>query len=405
MKAVKKSKKLDNVCYDIRGPVVDEADRMERDGIDIIMLNTGNTAPFNLNAPDEIIQDIKYNMKTAEGYCNSQGIFSARKAVVQHYQTKGLMDLKVDDVFLGNGVSELILFCMQALLDDGDEILVPAPDYPLWSAAVNLSGGKAVYYTCDEEDDWNPDLSDIASKITPNTRGIVVINPNNPTGALYPREILEGIVDLAVENNLIIFADEIYDRILYDEAVHIPMATLTEEVLVVTLNGLSKSHRIPGYRVGWMILTGNKEGAKDYIDGIKMLSNMRMCSNVPGQHAIQTSLGGYQSMNDLLKPGGRLYEQREIVCKRINAIPGLSCVKPKAGFYVFPKIDMEMFNITSDVQFALDFLKEEHVLMVQGTGFNWPNQDHFRIVFLPHPEDLIETMDRLERFMAGYQQK
>lgn len=405
MKAVKKSKKLDNVCYDIRGPVVDEADRMERDGIDIIMLNTGNTAPFNLMAPDEIVQDIKYNMIAAEGYCNSQGIFSARKAVVQHYQTKGLLDLKVDDVFLGNGVSELILFCMQALLDDEDEILVPCPDYPLWSAAVNLSGGKAVYYTCDEEDDWNPNLEDMRSKITPNTKGIVVINPNNPTGALYPKEILEGIVELAVENDLIIFADEIYDRIIYDDAVHTPMATLTEEVLVVTLNGLSKSHRIPGYRVGWMILTGNKEGAQDYIEGIKMLSNMRMCSNVPGQHAIQTSLGGYQSMNELLKPGGRLYEQRQIVCERVNAIPGLSCVVPKAGFYVFPKIDIERFNITSDVQFALDFLKEEHVLMVQGTGFNWQKPDHFRIVFLPHPEDLIETMDRLERFMSTYRQK
>ncbi|AFA49700.1 pyridoxal phosphate-dependent aminotransferase [Acetobacterium woodii] len=405
MKAVKKSKKLDNVCYDIRGPVVDEADRMEREGIDIIMLNTGNTAPFNLNAPDEIIQDIKFNMKSAEGYCNSQGIFSARKAVVQHYQNKGLMELKVDDVFLGNGVSELIQFCMQALLDNGDEILVPAPDYPLWSAAVNLSGGTAVYYVCDEEDEWNPNLEDIRSKITPKTKGIVVINPNNPTGALYPKAILEGIVEIAVENDLIIFADEIYDRILYDDYVHVPMSTLTEDVLVVTLNGLSKSHRIPGYRVGWMILTGNKKGAQDYIDGIKMLSNMRMCSNVPGQHAIQTSLGGYQSINDLLKPGGRLYEQREIVCKRINNIPGLSCVKPKAGFYVFPKIDVERFNITSDVQFALDFLKEEHVLMVQGTGFNWPDQDHFRIVFLPHPEDLTETMDRLERFMSTYRQK
>ncbi len=405
MKAVKKSKKLDNVCYDIRGPVVDEADRMEREGIDIIMLNTGNTAPFNLNAPDEIIQDIKFNMKSAEGYCNSQGIFSARKAVVQHYQNKGLMELKVDDVFLGNGVSELIQFCMQALLDNGDEILVPAPDYPLWSAAVNLSGGTAVYYVCDEEDEWNPNLEDIRSKITPKTKGIVVINPNNPTGALYPKAILEGIVEIAVENDLIIFADEIYDRILYDDYVHVPMSTLTEDVLVVTLNGLSKSHRIPGYRVGWMILTGNKKGAQDYIDGIKMLSNMRMCSNVPGQHAIQTSLGGYQSINDLLKPGGRLSEQREIVCKRINNIPGLSCVKPKAGFYVFPKIDIERFNITSDVQFALDFLREEHVLMVQGTGFNWPNQDHFRIVFLPHPEDLTETMDRLERFMSTYRQK
>jgi len=405
MKAVKKSKKLDNVCYDIRGPVVEEAGRMERKGIDIIMLNTGNTAPFNLNAPDEIIFDIKYNIKSAEGYCNSQGIFSARKAVVQHYQTKGIMDLNVDDVFLGNGVSELIIFCMQALLNNGDEILVPSPDYPLWSAAVNLSGGTAVYYTCDEESNWYPDLEDMKSKINSNTRGIVVINPNNPTGALYPKEILEGIVKLAVENNLIIYSDEIYDRILYDDAVHIPMATLTDEVLVVTLNGLSKSHRIPGFRVGWMILTGNKKAAKDYIEGIKMLSNMRMCSNVPGQHAIQTSLGGYQSMNDLLKPGGRLHEQRQIVYDRVNAIPGLSCTKPEAAFYVFPKIDIKRFNITSDVQFALDFLKKEHVLMVQGSGFNWEQPDHFRIVFLPNPVDLTETMDRLERFMSTYQQK
>ncbi|HEY5556569.1 pyridoxal phosphate-dependent aminotransferase [Acetobacterium sp.] len=404
-KTVKKSRKLDNVCYDIRGPVVDEANRMEKQGIDIIMLNTGNTAPFNLNAPDEIIQDIKYNIKSSEGYCNSQGIFSARKAVVQHYQTKGLMDLKVEDVFLGNGVSELIIFCMQALLNNGDEILVPTPDYPLWSAAVNLSGGTAVYYVCDEKSNWYPDLEDMKSKINSNTKGIVVINPNNPTGALYPREILEGIVKLAVENNLIIYADEIYDRILYDEAVHTPMATLTDEVLVVTLNGLSKSHRIPGFRVGWMILTGNKEAARDYIEGIKILSNMRMCSNVPGQHAIQTSLGGYQSINDLLKPGGRLYEQRKIVVDRVNRIPGLSCTMPEAAFYVFPKIDIKRFNITSDVQFALDFLKEEHVLMVQGSGFNMKQQDHFRIVFLPHPAELTETMDRLERFMSTYYQK
>jgi alanine-synthesizing transaminase len=405
MKAVKKSKKLDNVCYDIRGPVVEEANRMESDGVDIIMLNTGNTAPFKLNAPDEIVYDIKYNMKSAEGYCNSQGIFSARKAVVQHYQTKGIFDLKVEDVFLGNGVSELILFCMQALLDNGDEILVPSPDYPLWSAAVNLSGGTARYYVCDEESNWYPDLEDMESKINDRTKGIVVINPNNPTGALYPKEILEGIIKLAEEYDLIIYADEIYDRILYDGAVHTPMATLSDDVLIVTLNGLSKSHRIPGFRVGWMIITGNKKNAKDYIEGIKMLSNMRMCSNVPGQHAIQTALGGYQSMNDLLVPGGRLYEQREIVYRRINAIPGLSCVKPSAAFYMFPKIDIERFNITSDIQFALDFLREEHVLMVQGSGFNWAQPDHFRIVFLPHPHELIETMDRLERFMAHYYQK
>ncbi|MDK2936370.1 MAG: pyridoxal phosphate-dependent aminotransferase [Eubacteriaceae bacterium] len=405
MKAVKKSKKLDNVCYDIRGPVVDEADRMVREGVDIIMLNTGNPAPFRLNAPDEIIRDVQYNLRDSEGYCHSKGIFPARKAIVQYYQTKGLMDLTVDDVYIGNGVSELIQFCMQALLDDGDEILIPSPDYPLWSAAVNLAGGKAVFYTCDEESDWYPDLKDMESKINSNTKGIVVINPNNPTGALYPPEILEGIVKLAVENDLIIYADEIYDRILYDDLVHIPMATLTDEVLVVTLNGLSKSHRIAGFRVGWMIMTGNKNMAKDYIEGINMLASMRLCANVPAQHAIQTSLGGYQSINDLVKPGGRLYEQREIVHKRVNAIPGLSCVKPQGAFYAFPKLDVERFNITSDVQFALDFLKQEHVLMVQGSGFNWPKPDHFRIVFLPHPEDLIETMDRLERFLENYYQE
>jgi len=405
MKAVKKSKKLDNVCYDIRGPVVDEADRMVREGVDIIMLNTGNPAPFRLNAPDEIIRDVQYNLRDSEGYCHSKGIFPARKAIVQYYQTKGLMNLTVDDVYIGNGVSELIQFCMQALLDDGDEILIPSPDYPLWSAAVNLAGGKAVFYTCDEESDWYPDLKDMESKINSNTKGIVVINPNNPTGALYPPEILEGIVKLAVENDLIIYADEIYDRILYDDLVHIPMATLTDEVLVVTLNGLSKSHRIAGFRVGWMIMTGNKNMAKDYIEGINMLASMRLCANVPAQHAIQTSLGGYQSINDLVKPGGRLYEQREIVHKRVNAIPGLSCVKPQGAFYAFPKLDVERFNITSDVQFALDFLKQEHVLMVQGSGFNWPKPDHFRIVFLPHPEDLIETMDRLERFLENYYQE
>jgi alanine-synthesizing transaminase len=344
-------------------------------------------------------------LRDSEGYCHSKGIFPARKAIVQYYQTKGLMDLTVDDVYIGNGVSELIQFCMQALLDDGDEILIPSPDYPLWSAAVNLAGGKAVFYTCDEESDWYPDLKDMESKINSNTKGIVVINPNNPTGALYPPEILEGIVKLAVENDLIIYADEIYDRILYDDLVHIPMATLTDEVLVVTLNGLSKSHRIAGFRVGWMIMTGNKNMAKDYIEGINMLASMRLCANVPAQHAIQTSLGGYQSINDLVKPGGRLYEQREIVHKRVNAIPGLSCVKPQGAFYAFPKLDVERFNITSDVQFALDFLKQEHVLMVQGSGFNWPKPDHFRIVFLPHPEDLIETMDRLERFLENYYQE
>lgn len=402
MKTIKKSHKLDTVCYDIRGPVVDEANRMTEEGIDIIMLNTGNPPTFQLNAPDEVIRDIRYNLRISEAYCHSKGIFPARKAIVQYYQTRGLMNLSEENVYIGNGSSELISFCCQALLDDGDELLIPMPDYPLWTASASLAGGKPVHYVCDESSNWYPDLEDIKSKITTNTKGIVVINPNNPTGAVYPKEILEGIAKIAVENDLVIFADEIYDQIIYDELQHIPIATLTDETLVVTLNGLSKSHRVPGFRVGWMVLSGRIEEAKDYIEGINILATMRLCANVPAQHAIQTSLGGYQSIDDLVRPGGRLYEQRNIVYQRLNEIPGISCVKPEGALYCFPKIDVKRFNITDDVKFALDFLKRERVLIVQGTGFNWPEPDHFRVVFLPAPLELQETMDRLQRFMGGY---
>lgn len=402
MRTFKKSQKLDNVCYDIRGPVVEQANRMVSEGIDIIMLNTGNPPTFNINAPDEVIRDIRYNLRASEAYCHSKGIFPARKAIVQYYQTKGLMGLTEEDVYIGNGSSELVSFCMQALIDNGDEMLIPAPDYPLWTASTHLAGGKAVHYICDEQSSWYPDLDDIRSKITDKTKGIVVINPNNPTGAVYPREVLEGIVKIAVENELVIFADEIYDQVIYDEIKHIPMGTLTDETLVVTLNGLSKSHRVPGFRVGWMVLSGNKEMAKDYIEGIDILASMRLCANVPAQHAIQTSLGGYQSIDDLVRPGGRLYEQRNIVYKRLNEIPGISCTKPEGALYCFPKIDIKRFNMTDDSQFALDFLKRERVLIVQGTGFNWDAPDHFRVVFLPAPLELEETMDRLQRFMGSY---
>ncbi|MDD4691632.1 pyridoxal phosphate-dependent aminotransferase [Eubacterium aggregans] len=402
MRTFRKSHKLDNVCYDIRGPVVQEASRMQREGVDIIMLNTGNPPTFDVNAPDEVIHDVRSNLRNAEGYCDSKGIFSARKAIVQYYQTRGLMDVTVDDVYIGNGTSELVQFCTQALMDDGDELLIPMPDYPLWTAAATLAGGKPVHYLCDESSDWYPDLEDIRSKINSNTKGIVIINPNNPTGAVYPKEILEEIAKIAVENDLIIFADEIYDQIIYDEVPFYPMAKITDETLVVTLNGLSKSHRVPGFRVGWMVLSGNRECARDYIEGIDILTTMRLCANVPAQHAIQTSLGGYQSIDDLVAPGGRLHQQRDIVYKRLNEIPGISCAKPNGALYAFPKIDVARFNITDDTQFALDLLKREKVLLVQGTGFNWKEPDHFRVVFLPAPMRLSETMDRLERFMANY---
>ncbi len=405
MRIIKKSKKLENVCYDIRGPVLDESKRLEEEGYNIIKLNIGNPAPFGLNAPDEIIVDLIMNLKNAQGYSDSKGIFSARKAIMHYCQEKNIDGVGIDDIYIGNGVSELIMMSMQGLLDNGDEILIPAPDYPLWTAAVNLAGGKAVHYICDEQSDWYPDLEDMAKKITPNTKGIVVINPNNPTGAVYPVEILEGIIDLAREHDLIIFADEIYDKILYDGVTHTSIASLADDVLFITMNGLSKSHRIAGFRAGWMVISGDKSGAKDYIEGLNMLASMRLCSNVPAQYTIQTALGGYQSIKDYVKPGGRLREQRDYAWERLNSIPGISCVKPKGAFYLFPKIDVKRYNIVDDEKFVLDFLLQEKVLLVQGTGFNWPEPDHFRIVFLPNLTDLKEALDRLENFLSDYVQK
>lgn len=405
MRKFYKSHKLDNVCYDIRGPVVERANKMIADGMDIMQLNTGNPPAFGLNAPDEVIRDIRVNLKDAEGYCHSKGIFPARKAIVQYYQTKGLFGLDEEHVYIGNGSSEMVSICVQALMDEGDELLVPAPDYPLWTASAFLSGGKAVHYICDEENNWYPDIEDIKSKITDKTKAIVVINPNNPTGAIYPKELLEQIVKLAVEHDLIIFADEIYDKIIYDDIPYTPMSTLTDETLVITFNGLSKSHRIPGFRVGWMIITGNTKDTADYLEGIDMLASTRLCANVPAQYAIQTSLGGYQSIDDLTKPAGRLYRQRDIVYERLNQMEGVSCVKPQGALYAFPKLDVERFNITDDTQFALDLLNKEKILLVQGTGFNWPENDHFRIVFLQSPVVLNECMDRLEHFLETYRQK
>lgn len=404
MDYIKKSLKLENVCYDIRGPVLDEATRLEEEGYNIYKLNIGNTAPFGFNAPDEIIHDVMYNLKNAQGYCDSKGIFPARKAIMQYYQKKGIMDIGIDDIYIGNGVSELITLAMQGLLDDGDEVLIPMPDYPLWTASVNLAGGKAVHYICDEQSKWYPDLDDIRSKVNDKTKAIVIINPNNPTGANYPEEILAGIIEIARENELIIYSDEIYEKITYNGAEHTSIATMTEDVLVVTFSGLSKSHRVPGFRAGWMMLSGQKYHAESYIEGLNMLSSMRLCSNVPSQYAIQTSLGGYQSIDDLVLPGGRLKEQRDIAYKLLTDIPGISCVKPEAGLYLFPKIDTERFNITNDERFILDFLTQEKVLLVQGSGFNWPQPDHFRLVFLPPEEDLKIAIGRLDKFLSTYKQ-
>lgn len=404
MDYIKKSLKLENVCYDIRGPVLEEATRLEEEGYNIYKLNIGNTAPFGFNAPDEIIHDVMYNLKNAQGYCDSRGIFPARKAVMQYYQKKGIMDVEIDDIYIGNGVSELIMIAMQGLLDDGDEVLIPTPDYPLWTAAVNLSGGKAVHYICDEQSKWYPDLDDIRSKITPKTKGIVLINPNNPTGANYPVEILEEVIEIAAENDLIIYSDEIYEKITYNGAEHTSVATMTEDVLVVTFSGLSKAYRVPGFRAGWMLLSGQKYHADSYVEGLNMLASMRLCSNVPSQYAIQTSLGGYQSINDLVLPGGRLKEQRDLAYDLLTDIPGISCVKPEAGLYLFPKVDVERFNITNDEKFILDFLTQEKVLLVQGTGFNWPKPDHFRLVFLPAEEDLKIAIGRLKKFLSNYSQ-
>lgn len=405
MREFSKSMKLDHVCYDIRGPVLDEANRMEENGETILKLNIGNPAPFGFRAPDEVVKDMMANLPHTQGYSDSRGLFSARKAIMQYCQLKHIPNVGMNDIYLGNGVSEMITMSMNALLDNGDEILVPAPDYPLWTGAVTLSGGKAVHYICDEQSDWNPDIEDIRSKITDKTKGIVVINPNNPTGAVYSKEILEQIVEVAREHELIIFADEIYDRLVMDDVEHISIASLCPDLFCVTMNGLSKSHRIAGYRVGWMCLCGDKSHVKGYLEGINMLSNMRLCSNVPAQSIVQTALGGYQSSQELLVPGGRIYEQREFVYKALNSIPGVSAVKPKAAFYIFPKLDAQRFNITDDEQFALDFLRQQKVLVTHGTAFHYPEQDHFRVVYLPRKEVLEETMNKLELFLRKYRQK
>jgi len=404
MAAIKKSTKLDNVLYDVRGPVVDEAKRLEEAGRKILKLNIGNPAPFGLMAPDEIVHDMALNLPNCEGYSDSRGIFPARKAVMQYCQQKNISGVGIDDIYLGNGASEVIVLALQALLNGGDEILIPSPDYPLWTAAANLSGGRAVHYICDEGSNWYPDIADIKSKITPNTKGIVIINPNNPTGALYPVEVLKQIVEVAREHGLVVFSDEIYDKILYDGAEHTSTASLADDVLFITFNGLSKSYRVAGFRAGWMVISGNKESAADYISGINMLSSMRLCSNVPAQSIIQTALGGYQSIYDLTRKGGRLYEQREICQSMLSDIPGISCVKPQGAFYAFPKMDIKKFNITDDEKMSYDLLRSEHILIIHGKGFNWKEPDHFRVVFLPQPEDLTAALGKMKRFFATYRQ-
>jgi alanine-synthesizing transaminase len=404
MRTFNKSSKLDNVCYEIRGPIVEAAKKLEDEGYSIIKLNTGNPPAFGICAPDEIVHDVIFNLKSAEPYCDAKGLFPARKAIMQYCQLKGIAGVEIEDIYIGNGVSEMIVMSMQGLLDDGDEILIPAPDYPLWTAAVNLSGGTPVHYMCDEGADWTPDLKDLESKITSSTKGIVVINPNNPTGAVYPQEILERIVRLAEEHKLILFSDEIYDKIVYDGARHISMATLSQEILFVTFNGLSKSHRIPGFRAGWMVVSGNKALAQDYIEGLNMLASMRLCGNVTSQFAIQTALGGHQSLTELISRGGRLYEQRNFAYQLFNSIPGISCVKPMGALYLFPKVDMQKYNIKDDQKFVLDFLTSKKVMLVQGTGFNWPQPDHFRVVFLPTIEDLKLVGERFADFLRDYRQ-
>ncbi|WP_037573367.1 pyridoxal phosphate-dependent aminotransferase [Phaeacidiphilus oryzae] len=398
------SSKLANVCYDIRGPVLDEAMRLEAAGHQILKLNTGNPAPFGFEAPPEVLQDIMRNLASAHGYGDSKGLLSARRAVVMHYEERGLQGLDVDDVYLGNGVSELIQMAMQALLDDGDEVLVPAPDYPLWTASVSLAGGTAVHYRCDEQADWYPDLADIEAKVTDRTRGIVVINPNNPTGAVYPEEVLRGIVEIARRHDLIVYSDEIYDKILYDDAVHVPTASLAPDLLCVTFNGLSKAYRVAGFRSGWMTLSGRKDHASSYIEGLTILANMRLCANMPAQHAVAAALGGRQSIRDLILPGGRLRDQRDTTWKLLNEIPGISCVKPKGALYAFPRIDPAVYKIKDDQQFVFDLLRAERILVVQGTGFNWPEPDHFRIVTLPRAEELADAVTRIGSFLQGYTQ-
>ncbi|MDV6320413.1 pyridoxal phosphate-dependent aminotransferase [Chromohalobacter sp. HP20-39] len=404
---IRKSHKLDNVCYDIRGPVLDHAKRLEDEGQRILKLNIGNPASFGFEAPEEILQDVMRNLPTAQGYCDSKGLYSARKAIMQECQRKSIPDVSVEDVFVGNGVSELIAMAMQALLDDGDEVLIPAPDYPLWTASANLSGGRPVHYLCDEQADWAPDLNDVRDKITARTKAIVIINPNNPTGAVYPPEVVKELLAIARRHGLVVFSDEIYDKILYDEAEHVSTGALADDdQLVVTLNGLSKSYRCAGFRSGWMILSGNrgKQRADDFIQGLNMLASMRLCANVPAQHAIQTALGGYQSINDLVLPGGRLLAQRDITYDKLNAIPGVSCVKPKGALYAFPRLDPEVFNIQDDQKLVLDLLLQEKILLVQGTAFNWPTPDHVRIVTLPWADQLDDALDRFANFLSRYRQ-
>ena len=404
MRKFGKSSKLNNVLYDVRGPVVDEAMRMEREGTQVLKLNIGNPAPFGFRTPDEVIYDMRSLLTECEGYSDSKGLFTARKAIMQYAQLKNIPNVTIDDIYTGNGVSELINLSLMALLDGGDEVLIPAPDYPLWTACVNLAGGKAVHYICDEQSDWYPDLNDIRSKITPKTKAIVIINPNNPTGALYSKDLLQQIVAIAREHQLIIFSDEIYDRLVMDEEEHISIASLAPDLFCVTFSGLSKSHMIAGYRIGWMIFSGKKSIAKGYIQGVNLLSNMRLCSNVPAQSIVQTALGGYQGVKNYLVPGGRIYEQREYVYNALKDIPGISVVKPKAAFYIFPKLDIKKFNILDDERFAMDLLRDKKVLIVNGRGFNWPEPDHFRVVYLPRVEVLEDALQKLGDFLSYYRQ-
>lgn len=399
-----KSDKLNNVCYDIRGPVLQEANRMEEEGHRILKLNIGNPAPFGFAAPDEIIQDVIHMLPQSEGYSDSKGIYSARKAVMQECQSRGIANVEINDIYLGNGVSELISVVTQALLNSGDEVLIPAPDYPLWTACVRLAGGKAVHYRCDEQSDWYPDIDDIRSKINSRTKAIVIINPNNPTGAVYSQDMLEQLIAVAREHNLVIFADEIYDKILYDDIQHVPLGRLATDVLCITFNGLSKSYRLAGFRSGWMIISGAKHPAHDYIEGINMLTSMRLCANVPAQHAIQTALGGYQSINDLVMPTGRLCKQRDLAWQMLNDIPGVTCSKPAGAIYMFPRLDSKKFNLINDEQLVLDLVRQEKILLVHGTAFNWPEPDHLRIVFLPRIDDLATAIERFGNFLGNYRQ-
>ncbi len=405
MKPIRKSSKLADVCYDIRGPVLARARQMEEDGQRIFKLNIGNLAPFGFDVPDEVRHDVIVNLSNASGYTDSKGLFPARKAIMHYCQTKSIAGVELDDIIVGNGVSELIVMSMQGLLDDGDEVLIPAPDYPLWTAAVRLAGGKPVHYLCDEGADWAPDLADIRRKITPRTRAMVVINPNNPTGALYPNDLLLQLIEIARQHQLIVFADEIYDKTLYDGATHTSIASLADDVLFLSFNGLSKNYRACGYRSGWVAISGEKQHARDYIEGLELLASMRLCANAPGQYAIQTALGGYQSINDLVAPSGRLGRQRDLAHSLITQIPGVTCVKPKAALYIFPRLDSKMYPIKDDQQFVLEMLEEQKVLVVQGSGFNWPHADHFRVVFLPNSDDLTEAIGRIARFLDTYRKR